>query len=66
MTDAERLYEQTKAMSERARQQAKDAYDDSLGILTNSKTVSVPTIDTTSLTDDANEIKTQVCLLYKL
>ena len=66
MTDGDRLYEQTKGLAERALQQAKSAYDDSLGILTESKSISVPTVDTTSLTEEAEEIKTEVKLVLLL
>lgn len=57
VTDGDRLHEQTKAMAERALQQAKDAYDDSLGILTESRSITVPSVDTTSLKDEAQLIK---------
>ena len=58
--NTDRLYTQTKEMSDRALKQAEDAYRDSLDILTEADLVDLPTVDVNAQRSEAQDIKDEV------
>lgn len=54
------LYEQTKTVSEGAREQARAAYDKSLAIYTEAVSLALPNVDVTNLNEASNNIKEEV------
>ena len=56
----EKLYQETKSMADLALKQAQKTYSDSLTIYSESESVIVPKVDSTTLKTEASDVKAEV------
>ena len=60
LSKAQELYEQTKTISDQAKQQAQDAYRDSLSIYTEANSLTLPELNVEDFNAASNLIKEEV------